>query len=164
MYAASMVGRQEDYNDAIIRDVWAEEEYEGMNLTKATDICQSLKNTHGAEAWNKCKDAAVGCKNDSACDTVAEKYAKALSRGYKGSFSDFKRRSENLAAAGMIGMDLVSSLLSRIGSGRDNTGGGDYGGGYDYDPTPKPRTGLYIALGLVAVAGIGAAIYFAKKK
>jgi hypothetical protein len=141
MYAASMVGRQSDYNDAIIREVWAEDGYESMTESNAQDACEAAYEKHGADVYGKCRAAGMSCGSDKACDAVFLKYAKALSRSYKGSFEDFKKRSGNLAAAGQISLDLVGSLLSSLGGGRDNTGGGDYGGGYDYTP-PRKRTGL----------------------
>ena len=86
------------------------------------------------------------------------KYSKALVKGYSGDFASFKKKSGVLASIGEIGGGLLRGLLGNKENGVQV--GGD---GY-YPEPPKSRTGLYIGIALVAVIGIGAAIYFARKK
>lgn len=156
LYAASLVGSQQDYDDAIIRDVWAED-HSNMTSTQAENACERAYESQGADAYNKCRAAGISCGNDKACDAIHAKYAAALARGYSGSFEDFKRRSDTLNSLGQLGISLVSGLFG----GRDQQA---QGGGAPYvAPPQKSRTGLYVVLGLVAVAGIGTAIYFANK-
>ena len=165
LYAAAMVGRQADYDDQIIKEAWEEDGYNNMAELKAQDACEAAYEAHGADVYGKCRAAGISCGSDAGCDAVFLKYAKALKKGYKGSFADFKKRSKNLAAIGTIGLDFIGGLLGKIGSGRDGgEGGGDYGAYGGYAPPQKSRTGLYIGLGLVAVVGVGVAIYFANKK
>jgi hypothetical protein len=160
LYAASIVGRQQDYDDYIIKQAWMEDEYDNMIEAKANDACEVVYEKHGAEAYARCRAGGISCGSDTDCDAVFLKYVKSLTNGYKGTFADFKKRSGNLAAAGQLGASLVGKLLSSLGGGgsADSTG---YTG-EDFTP-PKNRTGLYIGLGVAAAAAIGVAVYFARK-
>lgn len=167
MYAASMVGGQDDYNDYIVKQVWEDtsSNFSNMTIDSAQVLCNPVADKQGSSAYGRCMDAANGCREDETCNTAAKKYAKALAKGYKGSFADFKKRSSNLAAAGAIASDLLGGILSQLGGGQDAGAGTD--GRDDYNtppPPPKKKIGLYIALGAVALIGIGTAIYFARKK
>ena len=169
LYAAAMVGRQDAYNDAIVIDVWKEEGFGNMIESKAQDACEPAYEKHGASVYAKCRQAGISCGSDASCDAVFLKYAKALAKDYKGSFEDFKKRSANLAGLGQLSADLVGKLLTSIsggGSGDVQGVDSDFCAMYPTDPScglaPR-RTGLYIALGLTALVGIGVAVYFANK-
>jgi hypothetical protein len=157
LYVASIVGSQEDYNDSIVRDVWSED-HSNMTATQAENACEAVYEAQGADAFNKCRAAGIACGGDKSCNAIHAKYARALAKGYKGSYEDFKRRSETLSSLGQLGLNLVSGLF---GSKDQSSSGGTY---RDDTPPPPPKTGLYIVLGLLAAAGIGTAIYFATKK
>jgi len=169
LYVATMVGRQDAYNDAIVVDVWKEEGFGNMSEEKAQDACEDAYEKHGASVYAKCRAAGVSCGSDSDCDVIFAKYAKALAKNYKGSFEDFKKRSSNLASAGQLSMEWAGKILSGLGGGQ--------GAGQEIDAGfcamypddvacagAKKRTGLYVAIGILALGAIGTAIYFATKK
>tara|TARA_R110000822_G_scaffold55834_6_gene141502 strand:- start:2413 stop:2922 length:510 start_codon:yes stop_codon:yes gene_type:complete len=162
LYAASMIGRQVSSEDQMIIDAWKEDGYESMIESKANDACEAAYEKYGADVYSKCRSAGIACGKDKSCDEVFLKYAKALARGYKGSFGDFKKRSASLASIGEIGMNLIGGWLSNVGKEKrgENVGSDDY---FDDDDKPKKRTGLYIGLGVAAIAAIGVAIYFVRK-
>ena len=166
MYSAAMIGRDLDYQDDVIIAAWEEEGFAGLTVDDAQKVCKSLK----GDNYSKCMSAYNSCREDTNCDRVAAKYVKAIQKGYKGTFEDFKKRSAALANIGQLSLSYLGDFLTNFGQG----GGGAMGGGQDYcltnpqDPIcggQQPnRTGLYVVLGLLAVAGIGAAIYFSTKK
>ena len=168
LYAASMIGRQVSSEDQMIIDAWKEEDDEGFSgldmtaLSAANALCSPVKTAQGEATYNKCSQAVMSCGQDAECTEAVGKYAKALKRGYKGSFGDFKKRSASLASIGEIGMNLIGGWLSNIGKEKrgENVGSDDY---FDDDDKPKKRTGLYIGLGVAAIAAIGGAIYFVRK-
>jgi hypothetical protein len=160
LYNSAMIGERVLSNDEIIKSVWAEDSYESMTAMQADTLCGDL----GDSVYGKCMNAANQCGSDASCDVVARKYAKALGKGYQGSFDAFKKRSQNLANLGEMALGAFGNLFSKIGSGGSDeasmyddsyTGGNDSGGS---------GSGLLIGVGVLAVIGIGVGIYFATKK
>jgi len=156
LFAASSIGRQDDIDSKIVKQVWGES-HSNMTAVEVSDTCEHLEEDF--TAIKKCTKAAMSCVRDSDCDEMAKRYAKALGKGYSKDFEDFKRRSASLAQAGDLGKEILSWFAK-----------GNYrkGDNQNYDVYPqnakKSNTGLYIGLGVVAVAAIGVTIYFATRK
>ena len=163
MIAASMVGRQDAYDTQIVKEVWNNAEmleFTAKDFEGETNMCEATYEAQGAEAFNKCRAAALSCGEDKTCDGIAVRYAAALEKGYSKSFEDFKKKTNTLAAIGDIATGILGGLFNKGGSQSNiQVGGGAY-----YPPQEKSKKGLYLALGAVAVVGIGVAIYFARKK
>lgn len=163
MYAAVDLGIQDEYDTQIIKNVWNTDNSSFANFTEKdfageTNMCEGVYEAQGADAYAKCRSAAMSADTPQH-NALAVKYAKALEGGYSKDFESFKKKSATLSAIGEIGAGLLGGLLDRFSSGNSGTGG------YEDSPLPpKSRTGLYIGIGLVAVLGIGTAIYFATRK
>jgi len=155
------LGAQEEYDTQIVKQVWNEDN-SNFTETEAGNNCEAAYEKQGASVYNKCRAAGISCGKDAACNAMATKYAAALTSGYSKDFETFKKKTNGLAAVGEIGGAFLSGILDRIG-GR----GGSVASpsdSQDYIPTKKSNTGLYIGIGLVAVVGIGVAIYYGTKK
>jgi|DEB0MinimDraft_10_1074344.scaffolds.fasta_scaffold02741_16 hypothetical protein len=161
LYNSAMIGEVALANDEIIKSVWKEDSFENMTAMQAEDLCGSL----GDSVYGKCMNAANQCGADGACDAVAKKYAKALGKGYQGSFEDFKKRSKSMGDMGQIALGFLGNFLGKIGSGGSNEqesySDDSYSGGSDEGSS---KTGLFVAVGALALIGIGVGIYFATKK
>lgn len=159
LYAAASVGKQAASDEQIIKEVWSEE-HSNMTAEESVDNCDAAYEKQGAEAYNKCYQASLGCK-DADCNILAKKYAKALSKGYSGSFEEFKKKSANMSALGDLGKTIFGGLLANLANKKRNNGKGADDTVY---PQEKSKTGLYIGLGFVALVAIGTTIYFATRK
>lgn len=162
MYAASDLGLQDEYDTQIVKEVWSNS-MSNMDAESSSANCEKAYEAQGAEAYNKCYNASLSCGTDSACNAIAKKYGEALARGYSKDFESFKKRTGLLSQAGEIGKDILGGVLSGLGLSNSNNTSGRNSGAY-YDEPKRSNTGLYIGLGIVALAGISAAIYFARKK
>lgn len=160
MYAASQLGKQDEYDTQIVKDVWNQD---FSNASTDSDMCEAAYEAQGAEAFNKCNAAIASCGSDSTCRELAKKYSQALQGGYSKSFEDFKKKTGTLAAVGDIASGLLGGLLSNLGGG-SREGDIQVGGGAYYEPQQKSNMGLKIGIGILALAGIGTAIYFATRK
>ena len=108
------------------------EGFNNMTEEQASAKCESLYETEGAEAYNRCYEDALKKKG----------------------FTDWLTTAKD---AGWIdkGMDFISGM------------GKPRGGGETVIITtdkPKSNTGLYVAVGAIALIGVGAAIYFGTRK
>ena len=159
MYAAAALGLQDEYDTQIVKDVW-NNSMSNMNAGESTKNCFSVYEAQGSTAEGMCYQAGLSCGSDTDCNALAVKYAEALAGGYSKDFESFKKKSSFLVKAGEITGGILSGLLTSLGGDKDNQI--DVGGGY-YEPQKKSRTSLYIGIGVVAVIGIGVAIYFARK-
>jgi hypothetical protein len=166
LYQAMSVGKEITEQDDILREVWQEEEenFSGLAAVEAQNICEDAYEKQGADVYNQCYAAATSCGNDSTCDTIAKKYAKALGKGWQGTFEQFKTRSSNVDVLTNFGLNALGTWLSGGSQGGQQPSGGStvvYAGGGD---SGKSNTGMYVGLGVLALVGIGAAIYFGGKK
>lgn len=152
---------QDEYDTQIVKEVWTDD-YSNLNEGEATQACVNVYKARGVEAEQRCYNAYVGCGNNNKCNAIAAKYAEALERGYSKDFESFKKKSSVLAQTGEVIGGFLSGLL---GDRRDNQNWnqGMQGGNWN-QPPPRRNTGLIVGVGLLAVVGIGAAIYFANKK
>jgi len=158
-YAAAMLGRQQEYDDQIIKKVWSND-YQNMTEQEASDSCEDVYEKQGSTAFNKCRSALISCGNDATCTAISKKYSEALSGGYSGTFEDFKKRSGTLSSLGQIGTTFLTGLLANLAAKNQGNTQVAPDGNTPPPPPPPSNTGLYIGLGLVAVLGIGAAVYF----
>jgi hypothetical protein len=162
MYVASQLGLQDEYDTQIIKSVWNNDsDMSNMTAQKASDSCEIVYESQGSDAYNKCYNAALSCGSDTNCNALAVKYSQALAKGYSKDFESFKKKSSFMSNAGEISGGIISGLLASLGGGNEDRI--NVGGGY-YEAPPKSKTGLYIGIGAVALIGIGAVIYFARKK
>lgn len=160
MYAASSLGLQDEYDTQIIKDVWNNDvDMSNMNAGEATKACRAVYESQGVKAEEKCYNAALSCGSDANCNALAVKYAQALAGGYSKDFESFKKKSNILSQAGEIAGGILSGLLGGLG-GKDRIDVEDD----TYIPPPPTPIGLYIAVGVLAVVGIGLTIYFVRKK
>jgi hypothetical protein len=165
MYAASQLGKQDEYDTQIVKDVWNNDFYSftEKDFAGETNMCEAVYESQGSAAFNMCRSAALSCGEDSNCNTLATKYSQALVGGYSKDFASFKKKTSNLGAIGDIASGLLGGWISNLGGGGKEgdiqLGGSDY-----YEPQKKNKLGTYILVGVVAVIGIGAAIYFLNKK
>jgi hypothetical protein len=165
LYAAVDLGAQEEYDTQIVKEVWNNDtsNFTQSELGSETNICEATYESQGADAYNRCYNAALSCGSDSNCNALAVKYAQALNSGYSTSFEDFKKKTGTLSAVGEIATGLLGGLLGKLGGG-SREGDIQLGGGGYYEPQQKSNKGMYIGIGIVALIGIGAAVYFARKK
>jgi len=153
LYAASSIGSQDDLDTKIIKEVWAEG-YSAMNAFDSEVNCSGLD----GKTYSDCYEASRNCGADKACNEMATKYAKALQGGYRKDFEAFKAKTESLGKLGELGKDIFNWLAR--GRGQETVVAPQF----QPQSEVKPKTGLYIGLGILAVAAIGTAIYFATKK
>ena len=139
MIAASMIGKQEEYDTQIVKDVWnnemlgfTEEDFKGES-----NMCEAAYEAQGSEAFNKCRAAALACGSDESCNKLAVKYAAALVKGYSKDFESFKKKTSTLSAIG----DIATGILSGIFGGKQGGGQGNIqvGGGAYYPPQEKSK-------------------------
>ena len=165
MYAAADLGLQDEYDTQIVKNVWNDSSsfanFTAKDFEGETNMCEGVYEKQGAEGYSKCYNAAIS-SNTPEHNALALKYAKALEKGYSKDFESFKKKTGTLSSIGDIATGLLGGLLDNFASG--NKDGNIQVGGYEYAPQPKSRTGLYVGIGLVAVLGIGTAIYFATRK
>ena len=168
MYAAVDIGAQDEYDTQIVKDVWNNDTSNFQNFTEKdfageTNMCEATYEAQGGNSYAMCRSAALSCGTDVACNVIAEKYAKALEGGYSKDFEAFKKKTSMLASIGDIATNLLGGLISKLGGGSSDQDV-EVGGGRVVIEQEKSKTGLYIGIGVVAVAAIGTAIYFARKK
>lgn len=168
MYAAVDLGAQDEYDTQIVKDVWNNDNSNFQNFIEKdfageTNMCEATYEAQGGNSYAMCRSAALSCGTDVACNVIAEKYAKALEGGYSKDFEAFKKKTSILAAIGDIASNLLGGLLSKLGGGSSEDDI-DLSRDKKYKEEEKSKTGLYIGIGVVALAAIGAAIYFARKK
>lgn len=156
------IGVQDAYDTQIVKSVWSKNSmsnFTASDFQKENNICEKVYEAQGAEAYNRCYNAAVS-SNTPSHNALVTKYAEALSKGYSKDFESFKRKTNTLSAVGDIAKGLIGNFLNKFGS--ENTS--DSEGAYNYEQEPKNNTGLYVGIGLLTVIGIGTAIYFARRK
>jgi hypothetical protein len=144
----------------IVKSVWLEEKYSNMTAWEANSNCSDVPD----DGYNECMRASNACGSDSKCDRVAKNYSKALSKGFKGSFNDFKNKSkENLATLGNVGINILDKLFGGSDDSSSSSYQTDSYGGNNSDKSSS-KTGLIIGVSALALVGIGTAIYFAVRK
>ena len=173
MMTQAALSAQEDYETQIVKEVWADFPTNGdMSNFTAKDfdvdpnMCDSVYESYGSDAYNKCYTAAISA-NTPEHNALVVRYIAAQEKGSKQTFEQFKRKTGAMAAIG----DLASGILTSFFGNKTNpntntntnTSGGIKTGGF-YPEPEKSKTGLYIGIGVVAVIGIGAAIYFFNRK
>jgi len=169
MLAASSVGRQDGYDTQIIKEVWANFPTDGdmSSFTAAdfegeTNICEKAYESQGSEAYNNCYAAAIS-SNTPEHNALVRKYAEAQAKGYSKDFASFKNKTGNLSALGDLATGILTSLFGNKG-GKGSEGGTRLTDEKFLNPDlGKSKTGLYIGIGAVVLAGIGTAIYFATR-
>jgi len=109
--------------------------FSNMTEQEASDKCEPVYESQGADAFNKCREDAL--------------------KG-KGKFGDWMKTAQD---SGWIdkGLGILGGFMNK------NPQGTSQGGNYYQQPPPKNNTALYVVGGL-AVVGIGVAIYFAVRK
>lgn len=171
MMTQAALSAQEDYETQIVKEVWGDFPTNGdMSNFTAKDfdvdpnMCDGVYEAQGSDAYNKCYTAAISA-NTPEHNALVVKYIAAQEKGYTKDFESFKKKTGTLSAIG----DLASGILTSFFGNKTNpntntnTSGGTRTGGY-YPEPEKPKTALYIGIGVVAVVGIGAAIYFFNRK
>ncbi len=172
MLTQAALTAQEDYETQIVKEVWADFPTDGdmSNFTakdfdKDPNMCDGVYEAQGSSAYNMCYTAAISA-NTPEHNALALRYAQAQEKGYKKDFESFKKKTGTLSAIGDLASGILTSLLG--GGSSNQQGGGNQNSNIRTDefyPEPdKPKTGLFIGIGIVAVIGIGAAIYFFNKK
>tara|TARA_R110000822_G_scaffold46670_3_gene124204 strand:- start:14638 stop:15141 length:504 start_codon:yes stop_codon:yes gene_type:complete len=162
MFAASSVGRQDDYDTQIIKEVWANfpTDEDMSNFTKAdfegeTSICEKAYESQGSVAYNKCYEAAISA-NTPEHNALVTKYAEAQAGGYSKDFSAFKTKTNVLG--------LAKGLLDSLFAPADKKHSNSFRTGETYPKEEESKTGLYIGIGAVVLVGIGTAIYFGTRR
>ena len=172
MLAAASVGRQDDYDTQIIKEVWADFPTDGdmSNFTKKdfegeTNVCEKAYEAQGSEAYSRCYQAALAA-NTPEHNALVERYAAAQAKGYSKDFAAFKKKTGTLSAIGDLATGILGSLFgkSTSSSTRSTSGGGEDYNKEKYPEPEKPKTLLYVGIGAVVIIGIGTAIYFYNRK
>ena len=161
MFAASSVGRQDDYDTQIIKEVWANfpTDEDMSNFTVAdfegeTSICEKAYESQGSGAYTKCYEAAISA-NTPEHNALVTKYAEAQAGGYSKDFSAFKTKTNVLGLA----KGLLDSLFAPADK-KPNS----FRTGETFKKEEESKTGLYIGIGAVVLVGIGTAIYFGTRR
>jgi hypothetical protein len=158
-----MAAKQDEYDTQIVKEVWADD-YSNLSEQQSADACEFVYESQGSGAYNKCYQAYLNCGSDASCVTMAQKYAQALAKGYSKDFESFKRKSNILGQTGEVVGGLLTGLFGDRRRDNQNWNQNWQGGGTWNQPPRRQNTGLFVGLGLVALVGIGAAVYFARKK
>lgn len=157
------ISSQDAYDDQIIKEVWSKD-FSNFSAQQAQNNCEAVYERMGANAYNRCYQAGVSCKNDATCNELAKKYSAAILKGYSKDFESFKKRSGTISTIGEVGGNILGNLLNKL-QGKEAEGGEEYDAGADYaTPQPKSKTGLIIGITLGGLAVIGGIIYLATRK
>jgi len=172
MMTQAALTAQEDYETQIVKEVWADfptngdmSNFTAKDFDKDPNMCDKVYELQGSSAYNMCYTAAIA-SNTPEHNALVTRYIAAQEKGYKKDFESFKKKTGTLSAIG----DLASGVLTSLFGNKSNQaqqGGFNQGGirtGDVYPEPDKPRTALYIGIGVVALIGIGTAIYFYNKK
>jgi hypothetical protein len=170
MMTQAALTAQEEYENQIVKEVWADfptngdmSNFTAKDFDKDPNMCDGVYELQGSDAYNLCYTAAISA-NTPEHNALVTRYIQAQEKGYKKDFESFKKKTGTLSAIGDLAGGILTSIFGNKTNSTNTSGNTRTDYTRDEVTDEKPKTGLYIAIGAVAIVGIGAAIYFFNRK
>ena len=140
---------QSRINDEIIKSVLIDDNYSRMTGEQIDNICSKVQK---GDKQDSCYDQLDGTRSSGKSKSVTDGYWKAVSKGYKGTISEFEKRKNSLSKLFGLGLDTLNvfSGLGRNPSEEETVS----------TPTPQGMSvGAKIGVGLGIAGAVFLTIY-----